>query len=591
MKLRMLTIKNFRGIHEMEWHVQGDMICLIGPGDSTKTTILLALEYLFSPSWTLSVSDADFYQMDSSAPIEIIGVVTELPVSLISEEKFGLYLGFWSPQKAEISEEQKDGYEKALQIKLEIGRDLEPKWTVMSLQTDGREPKPISAAERRELGVEKIGHYVETDLSWGRSSALSRLTQKEDLSKIPTMLADAERKILETLKTNVDFSTLAEAIASARSTAKALGVDAHDALKAGMDPARVSLRQGVIALFDGTLPFSLRGAGSRRLMAMAIHKASVDEGAILLIDEIENSLEPYRLRHLIRQLRPKTGEKHQVIFTTHSPVAVVECKADELYVVRSQNGKTDVRSVRQFAQLAGADPQAIVRSVPEAFLSRKVIVCEGKTEAGFLISLDLHYWQKQHQGNPVNHKYQTMAEAGVMPVESPKSGGAEAPKYAVALAELGYQVAYFGDSDCDLNPSAHEMRQKGIEVILWDGNVEIERRLCLDLPIEALKEFVDVAAELAGNAQSVWNKIYGQLPPGISHTRNQDFNTLMSEVREDTLRDCIGIAADKGEWFKRRDKGERLGELVGRYLNDMESTSTARTLQIIETWCYERPIQ
>jgi putative ATP-dependent endonuclease of the OLD family len=38
------------------------MICLIGPGDSTKTTILNAIEYALSPKWNLTFTDNDFYQ-------------------------------------------------------------------------------------------------------------------------------------------------------------------------------------------------------------------------------------------------------------------------------------------------------------------------------------------------------------------------------------------------------------------------------------------------------------------------------------------------------------------------------------------------
>lgn len=581
MKLRKLIIKNLRGIREMEWDLSGDMACLIGPGDSTKSTILLALEYLFSGNWSLSVSDVDFHQMNVQNPIEIVAIVAELPDVLITEGKFGLYLGFWNPQDKKLYEEQKDGlYQKALQIRLEIPQDLEPKWTVVSLQTEGREPQPISAADRRALGVAKIGNYVAADLAWGRNSALSRLTQKEDISRIPTMLAQAERNILNALK-DMDFSALSQAIEEAKLMAQTLGIDAQTELRTGMDPMRVSLRQGAIALFDGDLPFSLRGAGGRRLMAMAIHKAAVKEGAIILIDEIENSLEPYRLRHLIRQLRPKDGEKHQVIFTTHSSVTVVECQASELYVAHSENGKTAIAPVDQ-------DFQAVVRSIPEAFLSRKIIVCEGKTEAGFLISLDKNYWQEQHRSDPSQHRYQTMAEAGVVPIESPRSGGSEAPKHAATLAKLGFRVAYFGDSDRDLSPSEEEMRQAGVEeVFLWDKAVEIERRLCLDLPLNALKELVDLAVKLTGSEQSVWDKIHGELPEGAPRTQNRSFETLESEIGASALRACIGLAADRGGWFKRRDKGERLGELVSHSLDKMLETSTMITLRALEQWCYE----
>ena len=91
MKLRNLEIKNFRGIKELKWDVFGDMICLIGPGDSTKTTILDAIECALTHRWYLPFTDLDFYQANTSEPIEITTVVTGLPKDLIKEEKFGLY--------------------------------------------------------------------------------------------------------------------------------------------------------------------------------------------------------------------------------------------------------------------------------------------------------------------------------------------------------------------------------------------------------------------------------------------------------------------------------------------------------------------
>lgn len=580
MKLRKLTVDNFRGIRHMEWNVNGDMVCLIGSGDSTKSTILLALEYLFSPNWNLSVSDADFYQMRAEYPITISAILTDLPDVLISEDKFGLFLGFWNKTDGVHTEQNSQSDQKALQIRLAIKSDLEPEWEIVSFQTDGKEPQKISASDRRLLGVAKIGNYIDADLAWGRNSALSRLTKKENLSQIPTMLAEAERNVIKALD-NMDFSALSQSIQEIIPNAQSLGVDAQADFHVGMDPLRVGLRQGAIAMFDGNLPLSLRGAGSRRLMVMAIHKASVKEGAIILIDEIENNLEPYRLRHLIRQLRPKGDEKHQVIFTTHSPVAVVECHAPDLYVTNSRNGHTVVSSV-------GEDLQPIIRNIPEAFLCRKVVICEGKTEAGLLISLDNYYWQERHRIGISGSRYQTMAEAGVAPIESPKSGGSEAPKYAVALAKLNYRVAYFGDSDCDLNPSELEMKSNGVEkVLIWDGCVEIERRLCFDLPFVALKDLLALAVELVGNLQSVWDKLYEQLPQNISWHRNQDFDILQSEVNESILRECLGKAADEGKWFKRRDKGEALGKLLIKNLDHMQNTPTMTTLNALEQWCYE----
>lgn len=314
---------------------------------------------------------------------------------------------------------------------------------------------------------------------------------------------------------------------------------------------------------------------------MAIHKSSIKEGAIILVDEIENSLEPYRLRHLIRQLRPTENEKHQVIFTSHSDLVVVECQSKELYVTNSNCGETTIACV-------GEELQGIVRSIPEAFLCKKIIVCEGKTEAGVLLSLDKSYWKEEHLKTNSQAIYLTMAEAGTTPIASPKAGGSEAPKYACALAKLNYQVAYFGDSDRDLNPSEEQMKLSGVEeVLLWEGSVEIERRLCFDLPLPALEEFTNLAIKINGNSQSIWDEIFSILPNADSIEQTNDVNQLLGQIGETTLRECLGKAADEGCWFKRIDKGEELGKLLAKHLNNMHNTPTMATLKSIEKWCYE----
>ncbi|MCZ2128426.1 MAG: AAA family ATPase [Anaerolineales bacterium] len=587
MRLVNLSIRNFRGIQELNWDIKGNMVCLIGPGDSTKSTILLALEYLFSLTWNLAITDVDFHGMNINKPIEITAVITEFPQprtsekSLLSEDKFGLYLGFWDSKNKRLFEIQDNkDFQKALQIRLKIDRDLEPEWQVVSLQNNGKEPQTLSVSDRRQLGVASIGNYGDADLAWGRNSALSRLTQREDLTQIPTLLANAERELLQALK-DVDFSALTQAVENTKTIAESLGVESQSELRPGMNPMKFSLKQGAISLFDGDLPLLLRGAGSRRLMTMAVHKASVPDGAVILVDEIENSLEPYRIRHLIRQLRPKSSDKHQVIFTTHSPTAVVECDANELYTVHARNGIVSISCV-------GADFQDVVRSVPEAFLSKKVIICEGKTEAGFLIGLDEHYWKVKHKESTSPFKFQTMAEAGAAPIESPKSGGSNSPKYAVALAQLGYLVAYLGDSDRDLTPSMNDMKAEGVkEVFLWEGKLEIERRLCLDLPWEGLKQLITLAAELQGSEESVWDTIFKILETsGYRFEKVRDIDSLREQVEEPNLRECIGKAADSKSWFKRMDKGKALGELVAKYLDQMQNTSAAKTLCELEKWCY-----
>src|SRR5690554_800434 len=96
MQIKHIKIANYRGIKHLDWSIRTPVACLIGPGDSTKSTILDAIEKALSPYWNVAFEDSDFYQADTSNPIEITITVIQIPEALLTEQKFGLYLRGWN---------------------------------------------------------------------------------------------------------------------------------------------------------------------------------------------------------------------------------------------------------------------------------------------------------------------------------------------------------------------------------------------------------------------------------------------------------------------------------------------------------------
>ena len=91
MRIRHLSVRNFRGIRELDWPVPDqNLVCLLGRGDSTKSTILEALRRAFHPHWALSFDDADFHLCDPSCPITIEAVLVDLPDTFRDIEKIRL---------------------------------------------------------------------------------------------------------------------------------------------------------------------------------------------------------------------------------------------------------------------------------------------------------------------------------------------------------------------------------------------------------------------------------------------------------------------------------------------------------------------
>src|SRR5260370_2703280 len=98
MRIRHLSIRNFRGIRELDWALPNKtLFCLIGRGDSTKSTILEALRRVFHPQWNLAFDDADFHQCKPENTIKIEVFLGDLPDTFRDLESYGHWLTGWDP--------------------------------------------------------------------------------------------------------------------------------------------------------------------------------------------------------------------------------------------------------------------------------------------------------------------------------------------------------------------------------------------------------------------------------------------------------------------------------------------------------------
>ena len=67
MRIRHLSIQNFRGIQKLDWALpKTNLICLIGRGDSTKSSILDAIRFALFPTWNPSFEEFDWKVLRNS---------------------------------------------------------------------------------------------------------------------------------------------------------------------------------------------------------------------------------------------------------------------------------------------------------------------------------------------------------------------------------------------------------------------------------------------------------------------------------------------------------------------------------------------
>ena len=130
-RIRLVEIENFRGIKTLKWQPKNGINCLIGPGDSCKTTILDAIDLCMSARRNLQFTDADFHGLDVESPVSITCTVGALEDRLKSMEAYGLYVRSFDPATGEVEDEPAKGRETVLTLNLTITSDLEPTWSLV----------------------------------------------------------------------------------------------------------------------------------------------------------------------------------------------------------------------------------------------------------------------------------------------------------------------------------------------------------------------------------------------------------------------------------------------------------------------------
>ena len=328
-RIRKVEIANFRGIETLEWFPSAGLNCLVGPGDSGKSTILDAIHHCLGVRRQIRFSDTDFYRLDVSNQIDISVTVAELSASLMQLDAYGMYVRSFNPESGDIEDEPDGNTETALTINLSVNSDLEPSWTLVSERAAAQnQSRDLSWSDRVRLAPAR-GISADYHLGWSRGSVLQRLSAQRPNTS--AALAEAARAARITFSENSQ-EELQEALTTVAETAADLGIPVGDEVKAMLDAHSVSLGGGTITLHDGYgIPLRGLGVGSTRLLIAGLQRTAAAESPIVIIDEVEHGLEPHRIIRLLDSLGAKdTNPSLQVFMTTHSPVALRELRGDRL---------------------------------------------------------------------------------------------------------------------------------------------------------------------------------------------------------------------------------------------------------------------
>lgn len=557
----------------MSWAPASHVNCLIGPGDAGKTTVLDAIELALALRHQVAFDDSDFYGAKPENSILITVTLGELPPTFKSTAGYGEHTRGWDAKKQEIVDEPDEGsgLETVLSTRLTVDRTLEPKWTIYSDRNadDPKKDRKFKFEDRLMMAPTRLGVYTDRHLGWGRQSILGRMSEKgrsetellaESIRAARQQFVASGKRLFESVVTQV--GTLA------RRVGVKLGTD----LSARLDVQGISVNSGGISLHDGELPLRLLGAGSSRLLVAALQNQAGEAAPFALIDEVEHGLEPHRISRLLRYLKsPSSGSPPQLFLTTHSPIVLQELAINDLAVVRRNQANGKVTVIAPESDVPSVDSQGQLRAHPNPYLSRSVLVCEGKTEAGLARGLD-HYW--------ADHNHSPFATLGIAPLGA--NGKDEAPKLAKHFCKLLYRVAVFLDSDQDPDDrtALPELKRLGVQVIRWEKGKATEDVLFGDLSDGAVKELVDLL-----KTEKYLASIPEQINSLVESRLVKDWDDLTNSCTQPAMRGHLAACAKKHCWIKSRlALSESIGaRVLGPHLSELSRVNAA-SIEQLRTW-------
>ncbi len=570
--IRTIEIENFRGIKRLKWHPKPGLNCLIGSGDSGKSTILDAIDLCLGARRTFQFTDADFHGLAIAEPISITLTLGNLAPELKSIDGYGLYLRGFDETTLELEDEPGAGLETVLSLNIRVESDLEPIWSLLSDRaTAAGQTRNLSWSDRVALSPLRIGALSDHNLSWRRGSILNRLS--DESADASTALLTAAREARKAFGVDAD-KKLSTALGIVTAVASDLGIHVGVKAKAELEAHSVSMSAGTISLHDESgVPLRRLGIGSTRLMISGLQQKNASESSILLVDELEHGLEPHRVIRFLDNLGAKQKESPlQVFLTSHSPITVRELTVEQLLIVRKHDGVHEVLWVGHHSDLQGT-----LRIYPEAFLARAVLVCEGASEVGLLRGIDQH---RSVAGKQSMHAHGTcLVDAG---------GYTKIMPPAKAFQQLGFKVATFRDDD--YQPDAAEeaaFEAAGGKIFKWRKDKKLEVELFESLPVPAVRTLVEKSLE-DRSEQEIDSQVRSYSKNAVTFARVEE--ELEKGELSQEARNALGCAAGgnkegKKAWFKTVGEMEQIGrEVIWPNLNGSDKEFKDAVIAL-RRWC------
>lgn len=506
MRIKQITIENFRGWHGPVTWLPGEHDVLVGPNNSGKSSLLRAVDIALNPhrnAYRDLMEPHDFFNLDTSKPVEFTIILAGL-----DEEDRDVFEPFLEGQRpapdgdedhqefgpADSPDEEFDDGELVLRIEFKAEVD-EPAASFFA-RPDSGQPR---VSQEHKL---RIGWYFAPadldpfkELAFYSNSIFAKLFEQVDL----TAELNTIRQGIENARGDLMGH---EHVASTRErleqTVRDLGlVDGEDALDfAVLDMSDRRVLQSLQLVARGArsghhLPLRSHGRGVLRalLLAAVLQHARVRQSNLILgIEEPEQNLEPINQRLISRALlfSPKSGAA-QTIISTHSPAIASTVPLKDVSLVRDFHDGPQVRPLRDVQPAEHKFYERHARgAMIDGLYANAVLLVEGPTELGALPAL----WAKQFPGAGLDERRIEIIECESVNKITP---------FVRFFSSLDIPVAVICDCDPDKTQQRDAIIPAGAGMLVhWSTHTDLEGVIAAESDLKVLTAAMEeLRAELA----------------------------------------------------------------------------------------------
>lgn len=406
MTITYVAIQNFRGVSDAKIILNGHSV-LIGDNNAGKSTVFEALDLVLGPErlYRIPVVDEhDFYNgvyylpEGESPKIEIEVLITDLSSEQLS--RFNNNIEFWDLQSQSLlppgSVKKVDGEKIVYALRVKFIGSYNPDDDDFEGNTFYCSPEPESGVlsrftktDKRECGFLYL-RALRTGsraLSMERGSLLDIILRIKEIR--PKMWEDVLGQLRDTpvaTDPSIGISEILEGVQESLKEFVPSDWGSEPILRVS-DLTREHLRK-TLTVFMSTgkdsyhAPFQHQGTGTINTMVLALLAmiADLKKNVIFAMEEPEIAIPPYTQKRIIDNIRKKST---QAIFTSHSPFVLEEFKPSQIILIqRDKNGVTSSQSVEFPSIIKPKNYNSEFRlRFSEALLAKKVLLCEGATEA------------------------------------------------------------------------------------------------------------------------------------------------------------------------------------------------------------------